>query len=50
MGPSLTLTVPEKAESVASVTVAPGKQLPTRSRSMNRAHASSTEVGTVKEC
>ena len=42
IGPSLTFTVPANPDSSTEVTVAPGKQLPTRSRSMNVAQASST--------
>ncbi len=48
IGPSLTFTVPANPDSSTEVIVAPGKQLPTRSRSMNVAQASSTLAGTVK--
>ena len=42
IGPSLTLTVPEKPVSVTSVTDAPGKHPPTSSRSMNVRQVAST--------
>jgi hypothetical protein len=50
MGPSLTFTVPAKPSSLASVTTAPGKQLPTRCRSMKVAQVVPIGAGTVKSC
>ena len=45
IGPSLTFTVPANPSSVTSVTVAPGKQPPTRGRSMKVAQVWSTVGG-----